>query len=115
MLWVSVWVLLVAGTAVGAFVFGRDLWRRGAALVHEVGQAADRLGALGERLDATPVGPTVTFAPGFARDRADLDRVRDERRRRRLGRRARRDARNEAAYARWRAFWAGGEHRGGGR
>jgi len=48
MVWVVVWVVLVLGTLVGAFLLGRDLWRRGRALVVELERASAVLGELAE-------------------------------------------------------------------
>lgn len=48
MVWVVVWSVLVVGTLVGAFVLGRDLWRRFRALVAELQEASAVLGRLAE-------------------------------------------------------------------
>ncbi len=48
MVWVVVWVVLVLGALAGAFLLGRDLWRRGRALVAELERASQVLGALAE-------------------------------------------------------------------
>lgn len=105
MLWTIVWVVLVVATVVGAFFLGRQLWRQGVALAHEAGRAADVFGALGD-LSNEPRA-TGPFVPGFARSQDDLQQVRLSREARRAACRDRRRARNEAAYARWRAFWSG--------
>lgn len=46
MVWVVVWTVLVVGALVGAFVLGRDLWRRFRALVAELEHASEVLGEL---------------------------------------------------------------------
>jgi biopolymer transport protein ExbB/TolQ len=48
MVWVVVWVVLVLGALAGAFFLGRDLWRRGRALVEELERASEVLGELAE-------------------------------------------------------------------
>ncbi|HEY0217493.1 MAG TPA: hypothetical protein VGC57_13980 [Cellulomonas sp.] len=48
MVWVVVWCVLAGGTLVGAFFLGRDLWRRGRALLAELERASRVLGELAE-------------------------------------------------------------------
>jgi hypothetical protein len=48
--WFVVWVVLVLGAAAVFFLLGRDLWRKGRALAREIGEAADRLSAVSDRL-----------------------------------------------------------------
>lgn len=50
MIWWLLWTVLVLGTLVGAFFLGRDLWRKGRALVAELDHAAQ---VMGELADAT--------------------------------------------------------------
>ena len=52
MLWFTVWTVLVLATLAGALWLGRDLWRKGKALLAELERAADVVGALAERADA---------------------------------------------------------------
>jgi hypothetical protein len=105
MLWFAVWTVLVAGTLLGAFFLGRDLWRKGAALLSELGRAADALGRLGDATersagaDSVPPIRAQLFADRTAL-RARFDELRTERRERAL----RRAERHVATYARWRAY-----------
>ena len=46
MLWFTVWTVIVLGTVVGAFVVGRDLWRKARALLDELGRASEVFGEL---------------------------------------------------------------------
>ena len=50
MLWFLLWTLLVLGAAGVFFLLGRDLWRKGKALVGELTTATERLTAIGDRL-----------------------------------------------------------------
>ena len=106
MLWFTVWTVLVLGTLVGAFFLLRDLWRRGKALLAELeraGEVADRLAERAEELREemaarSPLHPVVLDDPTPARERrAALAPLRE-------ARAARRAARHDAAYARWRAL-----------
>lgn len=104
-LWFTVWTLLVAGTLVGAFFLGRDLWRKATALGTELGRAAQVLERLSERTRelteaaalAHPVAEVVLDDPEPARARrAAAAQVS-------AARRAARAARREATFRRW---WA---------
>ncbi|CAN5283992.1 hypothetical protein BH11ACT1_BH11ACT1_25450 [soil metagenome] len=105
MLWFAVWTVLVVGTVVGAFFLGRDLWRKAAALLTELGRAADALGRLG---DGTTQSPGVDGVPPIRAqlfDDRDALRARvDELRRARRERALRRSERHVATFARWRAY-----------
>lgn len=48
MSWWLLWTVLVLATLTGAFFLGRDLWRKGRALVAELEHAAEVLGDLAE-------------------------------------------------------------------
>jgi hypothetical protein len=50
MTWFLVWTVLVLAAGVVLFLLGRRVWRQARALTREMGDAADRLGALTERL-----------------------------------------------------------------
>ena len=105
MLWFTVWTVLVLATAAGAFWLGRDLWRKGRALLAELERAADVVGALEERAQALtaaaasdPVHHDVLGDPDEARRRlAEVHARRDQRR-------AARAARHAATFTRWRAY-----------
>jgi len=105
MLWFAVWTVLVVGTLLGAFFLGRDLWRKGAALLSELGHAGDALGRLG---DATAQSAGADSVPPIRAQlfddrtalRARVDELRTERRERAL----RRAERHVATYAHWRAY-----------
>lgn len=106
MLWFIVWTLLVLGTVAGAFFLGRDLWRKGKALVAELGRAGEMAGALADRADALAAA-TPEHVPSHdlftertvPRDR--LAQLSDERAQRRELRRLR----NARTVAGWRAYW----------
>ncbi len=49
--WLLLWTLLVAGAAYVFVVLLRRLWRQAKALAHELSVAADRFGAVAERLE----------------------------------------------------------------
>lgn len=105
MLWFAVWTVLVVGTLVGAFFLGRDLWHKGAALLSELGRAADALGRLGDAT-AQPAGAD-SWPPIRAQlfdDRAALRARLDELRGERRERAQRRAERHVATFARWRAY-----------
>lgn len=103
MLWFTVWTVLVVGTLVGAFLLGRDLWRKARALLVELERAsevmtrlADRAAELAERPPAHPVAPVDLTDPSAARARLAREAT--------ARRREARAARHAAVYARWRAF-----------
>ncbi|MDM8083880.1 hypothetical protein QUV83_03750 [Cellulomonas cellasea] len=106
MLWFLVWTALILGALVGAFLLGRDLWRKGLALLRELGRAAEALSVLAERVEElsdaaaelSAVRPQLLDDPG--EHRAAVDRLRAEREERSAARAERR----EATYARWRAY-----------
>lgn len=50
-MWLLLWTVLVAGAAALVFVLGRRLWRQAKALTRELGTAADRFGAVTDRLE----------------------------------------------------------------
>ena len=77
LLWLLVWVLLLAFAGLVLFLSGRMLWRKGLALVDEIGEASDRLSPALDRLDAaTPDRPAPELAV-FA-DPVELRRARDK-------------------------------------
>lgn len=105
MLWFTVWTLLVLGTLVGAFFLGRDLYRKGRRLLAELGRASEVFGEIAargeeraEQLVLTAPAPVDLTDPEPARARHALAAQATARRR------AARQARHEAVYARWRSF-----------
>lgn len=104
-LWFTVWTVLVLATLAGAFVLGRDLWRKGRALLAELERAADVVATLAERADAlTDAAPTapprrdVVSDPAVHREHlAELRRIREQRR-------TQRGDRHAVTFARWRAY-----------
>lgn len=106
MLWFSVWLVLVVGTLVGAFFLLRRLYRAGKALLVELDHAAQVFGDLADRADALaeaatarhPVQPVHLDDAEPARARVAVARQV------KAARAARRAARHEATYARWRAL-----------
>ncbi|RYV50692.1 hypothetical protein [Pengzhenrongella frigida] len=105
MLWFTVWSVLVLATLGGGFLLGRDLWRKGKALLVEVGRAGDlastfavrtdELTAAGQQLAVTHDLFTVRAVP-LAR-RAELRAARDRRR-------AVRQQRHDQTIAQWRGY-----------
>jgi hypothetical protein len=97
MVWFTVWSLLVLATVGGAFLLGRDLWRKGKALVAELGRAAAVAGDVADRGDqlaaAAPRGPgshDLLTDPAVHRARVSaLREARAARRARRRGQHAR--------------------------
>ncbi len=106
--WVIVWPVLVVAALVGAFFLGRDLWRRGRAVVRAAAAASDAAARLTEHADeraaaarrAHPVPPVALL-----RDRdelaAEFRDAQDARDRRADARRAR----NQETMQRWRRVW----------
>lgn len=77
LLWVLVWLLLLAFAGLVLFLSGRMLWRKARALFEELGAAGDRLSPALDRLDAaTPDRPAPDLAV-FA-DPVELRRARDQ-------------------------------------
>ena len=50
--WTLLWIVLVAGALGVFFLVGRSLWRKGMALLTELGTASDRLGSVADELEA---------------------------------------------------------------
>ncbi|MCG7287766.1 hypothetical protein MHY85_17505 [Cellulomonas sp. ACRRI] len=111
MVWVVVWSVLVLGTLVGAFVLGRDLWRRFRALVAELQEASAVLGQLAEHVSTiSEQAQEAERAARAAREAVllpDPDEARDrwavlrEQARERRERRRERDRRTREG---WRAY-----------
>ncbi|QTE27834.1 hypothetical protein [Pengzhenrongella sicca] len=105
MLWFTIWTLLVLGTLAGGFFLGRDLWRKGKALLAELGRAGELAEALSARADEL-AELAQTPAPGhdlFADRSGPLERLavlRTER----AGRREVRRLRNDRIVRGWRAY-----------
>jgi hypothetical protein len=103
--WFTVWTVLVLATLAGAFWLGRDLWRKGRALLAEleragqvVGELADRADALAAAAAATPIQHDLLSDPDTHRERlAALHAAR-------AARRAERRLRHAATFAGWRAY-----------
>lgn len=76
--WLLLWTLLVAGAAALVFVLARRLWRQAKALTHELGAAADRFGAVTDRLQELqqPRSPDGGSADGVGSRAAGPHRVR---------------------------------------
>jgi hypothetical protein len=104
-LWFTVWTVLVLATLAGAFWLGRDLWRKGRALLAELERAGEVVGELADRADAlaaaaaqAPIRHDVLTDPDVVRDRLTLLRAA------RAARRAERELRHAATFTRWRAY-----------
>ena len=104
MLWFAVWTVLVLATLAGAFWLGRDLWRKGKALLAELQRAGDVVGALGDRAEAltaagaAPVRHDVLSDPQVHRERLAALSAR------RVERRADRALRHADTFTRWRRY-----------
>ena len=57
--WTLLWVVLVAGAALGLYLAVRRLLRQGMALARELGAAADLLAEVTRTLEAAPGEPTA--------------------------------------------------------
>ncbi len=95
MLWTVVWVVLVAGTLLGAFLLGRRLWRSVVALGAELARAGETLELLGRRVEELEEAARAArepLRPALGQDVEVLGaRVRELRADRRARRAARRD------------------------
>jgi hypothetical protein len=104
MVWFTVWTLLVLGTLGGAFLLGRDLWRKGGVLLAEVERAGGVAGKIADRADvlaaAAPPRPTHDLLTGRAVHRARLAELRAVRAEQREARRLR----HERTVLGWRAY-----------
>jgi hypothetical protein len=106
-LWFTVWTVLVLATLAGAFWLGRDLWRKGKALLAEVERAGRVVGELADRADALTAAAQaqaqairhdVLSDPDDHRERLALLRAA------RAARRAERELRHAATFTRWRSY-----------
>jgi hypothetical protein len=61
--WTLLWVVLVVGAGLVLFLAARRLFRQGAALVRELGDAADLLTEVTRALDARPGEEPAVAAP----------------------------------------------------
>jgi hypothetical protein len=91
--WTLLWVVLVVGAGVALFLVGRSLWRKASALLVELGEAAERMGAVSEQLEllSDKLSPAEPELAVFL-DPVALRRDRDREVRRRVAR-ARKQAR----------------------
>lgn len=101
--WLLLWTVLVLGTALGAFLVGRSLYRSGKAFAAELERAADAFGSLAERAEEL-AGAATQPAPVVLDDLEPARLRMAEARLRRLARRARRDEYRARAYERWQSF-----------
>lgn len=107
MIWVIVWVVLVAGTLVGAWFLVRDLWRKAKELIAELTRAAEVLGELADttgRLaeDAREAERAAQAAADLLPDPGEARRTWHRRRQEGAARRAARRMRDEQTRRRWR-------------
>lgn len=108
MLWFTVWTVIVLGTVVGAFVVGRDLWRKARALLDELGRASEVFGELAVQAAALAEAAASLESARAARD-PFADPVGARRTRatihgRRAQRRSAREERQHATAESWRRF-----------
>ena len=104
MVWFSGWTVLVAGTLVGAFWLGRDLWRKAAALFAELGRSSEALGQLGGTTMPTGIDDAAVTGADFLDDRAVLRSRVTVLREERAERAAKRAEQHRMTVARWRAY-----------
>ena len=104
-LWFTVWTVLVLATLAGAFWLGRDLWRKGRALLAEVERAGAAFGALADRADALaaaagtgPLTHDLLTDPAEHHERLALLRAARD------ARRAERQLRHTRTFTRWQAY-----------
>jgi len=71
-MWTLVWVALVLGALGVLFLLGRSLFRKGAALARELGDASERLSAVSEGLAALQRAPEQPEDPAIFADPARL-------------------------------------------
>jgi hypothetical protein len=74
LVWLVVWVLLLAFAALVLYRCGRMLWRKTAALFTELGEAGDRMALAGELRDAVAAAQAEPELAVFA-DPAQLRRA----------------------------------------
>ena len=105
MIWFFVWTALVLGTVGGAFLLGRDLWRKGKALLAEVGRAGDLAAAFADRTDElTAAAQTPPPKHDLLTDPAVPRARRRGLRAERAARREVRQERHEKTVLSWRAY-----------
>jgi len=105
MLWFSVWTVLVLATLGGGFLLGRDLWRKGKALLAEVGRAGEVASAFAARTEElTAAAETEPVTHDLLTDREIALARRNELRAQRAVRREMRRLRHEQTVRGWRAY-----------
>lgn len=103
-MWFAVWVVLVAGSLVGALLLGRHLWYSGKALIAQLQETSAVLDRLQTKVDELeqlrePDGP---FTPALTAAEPERDRWREVRSATHDRRDGRRAARRAQTYRRWR-------------
>ena len=105
MLWFSVWTVLVLATLGGGFLLGRDLWRKGKALLAEVGRAGEVASAFAARTEElTAAAETAPVTHDLLTDPEIALARRNELRAQRAVRRELRRLRHEQTVRGWRAY-----------
>ena len=103
-MWFWIWCVLVVAALTGAFVLGRDLWRKAGAVTGAVdglfSARADATVRAEERIEATVA--SVPRGPDVFRERRELVEIVAQRRAVRRARVADRRARHAPRYAAWR-------------
>ncbi|MFI7589104.1 hypothetical protein ACIB24_18735 [Spongisporangium articulatum] len=80
-IWVTVWLVLLAATAVLFFLIGRSLWRKATALLTALGEAGERLTLLNDQLQELAerqAEPAVFESPSKLRQERFLARRRSQ-------------------------------------
>jgi hypothetical protein len=104
-LWFAVWTVLVLATLAGALWLGRDLWRKGRALLAELEHAAAVVELMADRAEElTAAAQTAPPSHDLLADPAEAHARLRELGVRRGARRAERHARHAVTHARWRAY-----------
>lgn len=104
MFWFTVWTLLVLVTLGGAFLLGRDLWRKGQALLAEVERAAGVAATFTERTDELTAAQAAPATHDLLTDRAEHRARLADLRATRADRREARRLRHERTVLGWRAY-----------
>jgi predicted PurR-regulated permease PerM len=74
--WVLVALVLLAAAGIFFFLIGRSLWRRGAALFQEIGEASDRLSVVSDQLQELSRRNSQTREPAVFESPSQLRQAR---------------------------------------
>lgn len=104
-MWFVIWVLLVLGALAVFVLIGLRLWRSAKELLKELGASAEASTRLAERIEELSAAQQDRqFTPDLVATALQQDRWRQQRAANLTARAARRQARRDRAYARWRGI-----------